>query len=643
MSKFTSTAADGEVEIRMDASGLGSEKPTTMVAVFQRTVSQYGARAAMKFKKNGVWTATSWTDYYSQSAAFAKSLLFLGMQKAKAVNIIGFNSPEWFIANNGAVLAGGLSAGIYTTNNPEACQFISEHSEGVVAVCDGTMQLQKFITIHKNLPDLKALVVYNESSVSAELKASCSIPIHTFAEFLLLGKDVSEEDLTQRIEAQKPGNCCTLIYTSGTTGNPKGVMISHDNATWTAKVANHEMGGLGPDDRILSYLPLSHIAAQMLDIHAPMASGMCVYFAQPDALKGSLGASLKDCRPTVFFGVPRVWEKIAEKMQALGRSTVGLKKSIATWAKAKGSAKSQLAQYGNSGGAPCGYGCAHKVVLSKIKAALGLDACHACFTGAAPIANETLEYFASLDIAVYELFGQSECSGPQTINLPGKWKIGTAGMALPATEMKILPDTQELVYKGRNIMMGYLKQPDKTEETIDSEGFLHSGDCSKIDADGFMSITGRIKELIITAGGENIPPVLIEEKIKEHAKALSNVMIIGDKRKFLSALLCFRVNMDDEGAPLQTLDQVALDVAKEIGSDATTVDQAKNCAKFNKYLEDKMKAANGQATSRAQNVAKWIVLNDDFTIPGGELTPTLKLKRRIVVEKYASEIEGIYN
>lgn len=638
---LTETKASGQVKIRMESSGLGAEEPTTVIKVFKATVDKYGTKDALKTKANGEWKTYTWSQYYEACQKFAKSLISLGMEPFKAVNVIGFNSPEWFIANNGAIMAGGLSAGIYTTNTPEACEFIAKHSEGVVVVCDGVLQLKKFVEIAGNLKDLKALVVYNVTQVPQDL--SCKIPIHTFDDFQKLGQNVSDADLQSRIDAQKPGNCCTLIYTSGTTGNPKGVMISHDNATWTAKNSSQAFGGLTPDDRFLSYLPLSHIAAQMLDIHGPMMCGATVFFAQPDALKGSLGASLKECRPTIFFGVPRVWEKIAEKMQALGRQTQGLKKKIATWAKQKGSAKSDLAQYGNSGGAPCGYGCAHKIVLSKIHDALGLSECRAAFTGAAPIARETLDYFASLDIPVYELFGQSECTGPQTMNIPGKWKIGTAGCAISSTEMKIVRETQELCYKGRNIMMGYLKEDGKTKETVDDEGYLHSGDCAKIDDDGFMSITGRIKELIITAGGENIPPVIIEEKIKENTKALSNVMVVGDKRKFLAALYCLRVKMDDDGNPLDELDEQALLVAKDIGSAATTVTQAKACDKFTEYFNTTLKLANENATSRAQNVQKWVILDKDFTIPGGELTPTLKLKRRVVDEKYSAVIEELYN
>lgn len=330
-------------------------------------------------------------------------------------------------------------------------------------------------------------------------------------------------------------------------------------------------------------------------------------------------------------------------MKAAGKQVTGVKKRLVMWSKDKGMQKSMLAQFGQSGGAPCGYGCAHKLVLSKIKETLGLSECRLAATGAAPIAHEVLEFFAAVDIPVYELFGQSECSGPQTLNIPGQWKLTTTGCAIKNTEMKVLEQTQELVYRGRNIMMGYMKNKQATDDTIDADGWLHSGDCAKIDDEGFMSITGRIKELIITAGGENIAPVLIEDKIKEHAKALSNVMVIGDKRKFLSALFCLRVKMDENGSPTDELDFQALDVAKEIGSSATTVAEAQLDEAFKTYFDKCVAAANKDAISRAQNVQKWKLLDSDFSVPGGELTPTLKLKRRIVSDKYSDLIEGLYS
>jgi long-chain-fatty-acid--CoA ligase ACSBG len=278
----------------------------------------------------------------------------------------------------------------------------------------------------------------------------------------------------------------------------------------------------------------------------------------------------------------------------------------------------------------------------RVKEALGLDQCIANFSGAAPISREVVEYFGSLDLPVYEFFGQSECSGPQTCSMQGNWKIGTCGRTIDGVETKVVPGTGELIFGGRNVMMGYLNGEQQTKDAIDEEGWLHSGDCGNIDEDGFMSITGRIKELIITAGGENVPPVIIEDTIKEELPLLSNVMVVGDRRKFLAAVFTLRVTVDKDGQPTDTLDEKALSVMKEIGSSATTVKEARADEKVKTYLDAGLKRANGRATSRAQNVGKYVVLDHDFSIDSNELTPTLKLKRKVVHEKYESVIEDLY-
>lgn len=236
----------------------------------------------------------------------------IGFERFDTINIIGFNAPEWFFANFGAMAAGGVAAGIYTTNNPEACKYITEHSKAKVVVVEGVKQLEKYYETSKDLPNLKALVMYGTDSIPSDIKEKCSVACYTFAEFLDLGKSVSNEAVKIRSYSWKPGETCTLIYTSGTTGPPKAVMITNDNITWTVDtmLLTTKKGYMDITDCMISYLPLSHIAGQMLDMHMPMQSGCKIYFAQPDALKGSLGATLKEVRPTTFFGVPRVWEKI---------------------------------------------------------------------------------------------------------------------------------------------------------------------------------------------------------------------------------------------------------------------------------------------------------------------------------------------
>jgi len=327
----------------------------------------------------------------------------------------------------------------------------------------------------------------------------------------------------------------------------------------------------------------------------------------------------------------------------LGDAPDGLKKSLLTWALAKGADNAEQLQYGATPGASLSFWAADYLLLGKVRSALGLDECTTFLTGAAPIAPDVIRYFSTLNIPLYELFGQSECTGPPSINTPGKWKIGTVGPEMGGTRTRIDPDTGEIQYTGRHIFMGYLKDEAATKSTLDDEGWLYSGDVGEIDEDGFLSITGRIKEIIITSGGENVPPVLIENTLKAELPALSNVLVIGEKRRFLTFLCSLRVEPDAAtGAPTDKLDKTALAVAKEIGSEATTVPEAQTCANFQKYIEDGVARANAKAASRAQRVQKFFVIPRDFSIDGNELTPTMKVKRSVVEKKYKQEIETMY-
>jgi long-chain-fatty-acid--CoA ligase ACSBG len=344
---------------------------------------------------NDVWETHTWNEYRAKVDCFAKALMSLGFQAHDAVNIIGFNAPSWFFANMGAIAAGGVAAGIYTTNLPEACHYVSEHSKAKVVVVEGAKQLAKYVAIAPRLPHLKAIVFYGEDKVPDGVQ--CKVPIIHIDDFLKQGSGVADADLLQRKEAQKPGQCCTLIYTSGTTGNPKAVMISHDNLCWTSETMLSTLSALGPNDSLISYLPLSHIAAQMLDLHCPLLSGSQVWFAQPDALRGTLGVTLKEVRPSVFFGVPRVWEKIYEKMQDVAKQNNKsfVKRNIGAWAKGKAMVFAKKNQFGGGGGAPGMFFLAKKI-LGKIRLALGLDRCIACYTGAAPIERKVSPFYSRI-------------------------------------------------------------------------------------------------------------------------------------------------------------------------------------------------------------------------------------------------------
>merc|ERR1719376_678476 len=458
----------------------------------------------------------------------------------------------------------------------------------------------------------------------------------------------SEEELDDRLKRIAVNQCCALIYTSGTTGQPKGTMMSHDNYTWTARASNKYLK-VTNSDILLSYLPLSHSAAQMMDIWMMMEGGAAVYFANKDALKGSLASTLKEVRPTFFFGVPRVFEKMMEKMIELGKGAPPLRRSLASWAKKTGLERNTKKLEGQAA-TGFSYPIAKKIVFSKVKAAMGFDRARLIGVGAAPMSRETFDYFLSLDIRLLECYGMSETSGPQNGNRPGAHKIGTVGQEVYGYVTKIHdPDPEqgkgEVCMNSRNIMMGYLFNPEKTAEAIDAEGWMHSGDIGKIDDDGNLKITGRIKELIITAGGENVPPLIIEDAIKAELPCVSNAMIVGDRKKFLSCLLTFKVEVDpDTMEPGNELASAAVDFFAEHDLKVKTMDDLMRPGaekqRAMRLVQEGIDRANAKATSNAQKVQKFMVCPTDFSVPGGELGPTLKLKRHYVTSKYETQIQN---
>mmetsp|Transcript_3967 Transcript_3967/g.5174 ORF Transcript_3967/g.5174 Transcript_3967/m.5174 type:complete len:707 (-) Transcript_3967:26-2146(-) len=648
-------APDAQAEIVVAEKGIGSFEPVTVMDAFKKAKdSNKDSRALVSSDFKRVWT---WEQYYNDVLRVARGLVKLGVSDYGSVCIIGFNSPEWFMGNLGAIACGAKAAGIYPTNGPESASYIAHHAEAEVILCENAHQAEKFLQKLEELPHLKAIVVWSGDLPKTPDTLACL----GWEQFLELGGDEQSpmhEIVEERLARQRPGHCCTLIYTSGTTGAPKAVMISHDNLTWTAHCLLEYFPGMRPGPHeFLSYLPLSHVAAQMLDIHAPIMFGYagikaCLTFARPDALKGSLGDTLKQVRPTGFFGVPRVWEKIQEKIMAAGASTTGMKKNVAVWAKSVGAQNwiaSQLPEEGSrtKQSPPMTYGLANSLVFKAVKQRLGLDRCVFFISGAAPITRDTLQFFGSLDIHILEVYGMSECTGPSTIGVPSATRVGTVGPAIPGVEIKLdheagrdKPGHGEICYRGRNIMMGYMKNQAKTTESIDKEGWLHSGDVGHFDEFGLLSITGRIKELIITAGGENIAPVPIEEAIKAELPGISNVMMVGDKRKYNVCLVTLNSEQDPETARFTNkLTGRSLDVN---GSEATTTQEAKACPKWDEYLKRGLGECNKRAVSNAQKIQKYYILEEDFSDQSGDLTPTLKLKRSVVSQKYNEQIEGLY-
>ena len=563
----------------------------------------------------GGWTLTSWRDYAADVMRATKALIRLGFCPGQSVCILGFNRPEWVILDVACMAAGGAPAGIYTTCSPSEVQYILHHAEAPVALVENEEQWRKIDKERQNLPHLRHVVT---------MKGAPKIDdplVMTWEQFLAAGQGVSDREVQERLAALEPGGLATLIYTSGTTGPPKGVMLSHRNLTWTADAARR-IARLGPQESTLSYLPLSHIAEQMFTIHGPITAGYPVYFAEsiervPD--------NLKEVQPTVFFGVPRIWEKFHAGISAKLTQATGLKKRLVEWAMGVGEAVNRGRMSGQ--GDPSGllalqYALATKLIFSKLKPAIGLGKARFCVSGAAPIAKEVLEFFARLDIVVLEVYGQSEDTGPTSFNLPHRFRFGTVGPAVEGVEVKIAAD-DEILVRGPNVFLGYYKEPQATSEAL-QDGWLCSGDLGAFDADGFLKITGRKKEIIITAGGKNIAPKNIEAALKNHP-LINEAVVIGDRRKFLTCL----VTLDPEASAR---------FAQEHGVAAADLPtHPALLAQVQRAVD-----ATNEELARVEQIKKFTVLPRNLTIESGELTPTLKVKRKKVQEVWSAAIEAMY-
>ena len=375
---------------------------------------------------------------------------------------------------------------------------------------------------------------------------------------LEIGRGETDEELNKRLANQATNQACTLVYTSGTTGNPKGVMLSQDNLTWTAQRAHEVYDWKYDHEHIVSYLPLSHVAGTFIDIYLIMYGGGTVWFADKMALQGTLLKSLVEAKPTLFFGVPRVYEKIQEKMTEVAKTNTGLKKKLSDMAK-EAALEHHFATFEGKSGGGLKYKLGKKVVMSKVAKALGFEKTRGFYSSAAPLSEDVFRYFCSLDMPIQELLGSSETSGPQTASTPGPGiRLGSVGKPYPAWDVHVLnPDNTglgEIATRGRNACMGYLWEEGKTAELIDAEGYVLSGDLGRFDKDGFLFVSGRQKEIIVTAGGENIAPVPIEDAIKEVLKDyIANCLVIGDKRKHLAAILTLRTVLDEKNQPTSVL------------------------------------------------------------------------------------------
>ncbi|MDG1482441.1 MAG: long-chain fatty acid--CoA ligase [Myxococcota bacterium] len=568
-----------------------------------------GSAPAYHEKIGGDWVVTDWQTYADTTRQVARALIGLGLQPNGRVCILSFNRPEWVLVDVGCMAAGGVPAGIYETCSAEEVAYILQHSEARLAFVESEEQWNKIAENRAELSDLKAVVTFRGvPEIDDPL-------VMSWADFLTHAGGVADGAVAERLDGLKPDAPATFIYTSGTTGPPKAVMLSHNNLAWTADAAIGIVG-LGPTDSTVSYLPLSHIAEQMFTILAPITAGSQVYYAQS---RETMAENIVEVQPTVFLGVPRVWEKMHAKITAGLENAPPMKKRLAGWALGVGQRVNALRNRSATPGLllTLQYRLARRLVYDKARPKFGMGRVRVAVTGAAPIAPEIIAFFAGLDLQIHEVYGQSEDCGPTSFNRPGATKIGTVGPAIPGVTIKIAGDGEILV-SGPNVFLGYYKDPAATAEAL-TDGWLYSGDLGQLDEDGFLSITGRKKDIIITAGGKNIAPKNIEAALK-NLPLVSQAVVIGDRRKFISALI--------------TLDP---DVAAQRSTAAAPHEDAAVRAELQRGVD-----SVNERFARVEHVRKFTILPRDLDVENKELTPTLKVKRRIVSDNWAEVIEAMY-
>jgi long-chain acyl-CoA synthetase len=562
------------------------------------------------------WVPTTWQEFLGEVRQATKALIALGFEQDQGVCILGFNRPEWSIFNLAGMLAGGHATGIYTSNSPAEVQYIVDHSEAPFVLVENESQWQKINQVRDQLPGLKKVILMKGASVNDPM-------VMDWETFMAQGNAISEEEVDARLNSLRGEQLAQLIYTSGTTGPPKGVMLSHTNLVWTAQLAS-ELLGIVATDSVISYLPLSHIAEQMFTIHCAATVGYQVYYAQwpPQDL---LNANFREVQPTMVFGVPRIWERFRDGVQTNLSHATGAKAKIAAWALDVGEKTAELTRQGKQ---PTGllkvqHNLANKLVFSKVKEGLGLNRARFCITAAAAISPDIISFFNRLDVPLFELYGQSEGCGPTTTNLPHANKVGTVGKVLPGTEV-VLDTDGEIMVKGPHVFLGYFKEPAATEETL-YDGYLHSGDLGQFDEDGYLTIVGRKKEIIITSGGKNIAPKNIEAALK-NIPLVANAVVIGENRRYLTALL----TLDPEGAN------------KFAAEHGISGQELHTHPKLLEVIQKNIDEIVNSQFARVEQVRDFRILPRDFTVEDGELTPTLKIKRRIVNENFSDAIESMY-
>ena len=600
------------MEVATAPAAVSGVKSRTIADLLPLAAREHAAKEAILYKDDtGSWVGKTYAEVGEVVKGLSLGLIDLGIAKGDKVAILANTRPEWTYFDFAALTAGATVVPIYQTNSPEECQYVLENSDSRAVIVEDSEQLEKIRAIRSQCPLLEHVVLIDGSAKDA-------IPMDEVA---ARGAERSDSEWEQRYGSVEPSDICTFIYTSGTTGPPKGCVISHGNYRAMLDMVI-SVNAIEADALTYLYLPLAHSFALLIQLGS-FALGARLAYWERDPLK--IIPNLSEVKPSYFPSVPRIFEKIHGAVVSNAEKEGGVKKSLFDWAIGVGSKVRELERAGKSPGPllRVQHGLADKLVLSKIRDVFGGNIEQAV-SGAAPINPDILRFFDAAGVLVLEGWGMTETSTAATIATPEVFKFGTIGKPFPGVEVRIADDGEILV-KGPNVFQGYYKNEEATRDTL-KDGWLHTGDVGEVDEDGYLKITGRKKDIIITAGGKNITPANLEGEIKQ-CQWVSQCVVIGDRRPYLVALV--------------TLD--AEEVQKLAAEDGVPADPGAwpENAKLRQMIDEHIDAVN-QKFARVEQVKKFKVLPQDFAQETGELTPTMKVKRAVVADKYAREIDELY-
>jgi long-chain acyl-CoA synthetase len=601
-------------------------KGQTLCTILERNANVHAELPALAWKQDGGWQQLTWRQYRERVAEVAMGLAALGVGRGDFVAIMSRNRPEHLIADLAAVHLGATPVSLYNTLAPEQIAYIAEHCQAKVAVVEGREFMERWEKVKPELPSLQHVVLLEDAGDFADYPwvSAWEALVASGHEALAAGRDRFDE-AWRKVE---PTDLATVLYTSGTTGPPKGVMTTHYNAIWTAASIDRwaDDPRWVPGAKYVSYLPLAHSLERLSGHYVGVWKPLCVHFC-PDL--NNIIQVLPEVRPFSFVAVPRLWEKAqAGIMAALAAEPNPRRRKLALGAIEVGRQVVRLRQAGKP--VPPGLRIRRTVfdrlVYAKVRERIGLDQCHVTFSGAAPLADDVMEFFLALGVPLREGYGLTESTAPATLNLRERLKVGTVGPPLPGVEVRLEPDG-ELLIRGGNIAAGYYKDLEQTADTFDEDGWLHTGDIAQIDDEGWVRIVDRKKELIITAGGENISPSNLENLLKTHP-LVAQACVVGDRKPYPAALIVLDAEVAPgwaaaRGVPWSGLERFAAD-ERVIAEVQSAMD------------------ATNQQVSRAHQIKRFAILPGEWSVETDELTPTLKLKRRVIHHKYAKEIERLY-